>query len=180
VGDTVRIRLKNSLPEATTIHWHGLRVPAAMDGVAAMQTPVPPGGEFTYEFVVPDAGTFWYHPHVRSDEQVERGLYGAFVVRGPGEPETTTDRTVVLDDILLGRRHPGRLRQRHGDARPPGQPDPGQRPRPPHRPVERGGLHRFRFINAANARFFRLALPGHVARADRHRRWPPGSAAHGR
>ncbi len=161
-GNTVRIRFKNSLAEATTIHWHGIRVPAAMDGVPAVQSPIAPGATFTYEFVAPDAGTFWYHPHVRSHEQVERGLYGAFVVRGDGEPETTTDRTVVLDDLLvnadwtlpdfepmqamLGRQ--GNVILTNGRARPSAV-------------VERGGLHRFRFINAANARYFRLALPGH-------------------
>lgn len=161
-GDTVRVRFKNSLPEATTIHWHGIRVPAAMDGVPAAQSPIVSGAEFTYEFVVPDAGTFWYHPHVRSDEQVERGLYGAFVVRGDGEPTTTTDRTVVLDDLLIdsnwqlspfnpmqamiGRQ--GNLIVANGWAHPIAH-------------VVRGGLHRFRFINAANARYFRLALPGH-------------------
>ncbi len=163
VGDTVRVRFKNSLPEATTIHWHGVRVPAAMDGVPATQSPVAAGAEFTYEFVVPDAGTFWYHPHVRSDEQVERGLYGAFVVRGDAEPTTTTDRTVVLDDVLVdsnwqlsdfdpmmqamvGRQ--GNVILANGWAHPIAG-------------VARGGLHRFRFINAANARYFRLALPGH-------------------
>lgn len=161
-GDTVRVRFKNSLPVATTIHWHGVRVPAAMDGVPAVQSPIAAGAEFTYEFVVPDAGTFWYHPHVRSDEQVERGLYGAFVVRGDAEPTTTTDRTVVLDDLLIdsnwqlsdfdpmqamvGRQ--GNLILANGWAHPIA-------------PVARGGLHRFRFINAANARYFRLALPGH-------------------
>lgn len=162
VGDTVRVRFKNSLPEATTIHWHGLRVPAAMDGVPAVQAPIAAGGEFTYEFVVPDAGTFWYHPHVRSDEQVERGLYGAFVVHGDAEPETTSDRTVVLDDLLVdsdwqlsnfdpmqamvGRQ--GNVILANGWAHPIAA-------------VERGGLHRFRFVNAANARYFRLALPGY-------------------
>jgi len=162
VGNTVRIRFKNSLPEATTIHWHGIRVPAAMDGVPTVQTPIAAGAEFTYEFVVPDAGTFWYHPHVRSDEQVERGLYGAFVVRGDGEPTTTTDRVVVLDDLLVdddwtlsdfdsaqamvGRQ--GNLILANGRAHPIA-------------PMDRGGLHRFRFINAANARYFRMALPGH-------------------
>lgn len=162
VGDTVRVRFKNSLPEATTIHWHGVRVPAAMDGVPAVQTPIAAGAEFTYEFVVPDAGTFWYHPHVRSDEQVERGLYGAFVVRGDSEPTTTTDRTVVLDDVLvdsnwqLGAFDPmqamvgrqGNVILANGWAHPIAK-------------ASRGGLHRFRFINAANARYFRLALPGH-------------------
>jgi FtsP/CotA-like multicopper oxidase with cupredoxin domain len=161
VGDTVRIRFRNSLPEETTIHWHGLRVPAAMDGVAAMQTPVPPGGEFTYTFVVPDAGTFWYHPHVRSDEQVERGLYGAFVVRGAAEPVSTTDRTVVLDDIFL--KADGTLAAFDNDMAMPGRQGnlilANGRARPI-APAEQGGLHRFRFINAANARFFRLALPG--------------------
>jgi FtsP/CotA-like multicopper oxidase with cupredoxin domain len=62
VGDTIRIHFRNSLPEPTTIHWHGLRVPAAMDGVTAAQTPIQPGEEFTYEFVAEDSGTFWYHP----------------------------------------------------------------------------------------------------------------------
>lgn len=162
IGDTVRVRFKNSLPEATTIHWHGVRVPAAMDGVPAVQSPIAPGAEFVYEFVVPDAGTFWYHPHVRSDEQVERGLYGAFVVRGDEEPTTTTDRTVVLDDLLVdsdwrlsqfdstqamvGRQ--GNVLLANGWAQPIAQ-------------VEPGGLHRFRFINAANARYFRLSLPNH-------------------
>ncbi len=161
VGDTVRVRFTNSLPEATTIHWHGIRVPAAMDGVAAMQTPVQPGATFTYEFVVPDAGTFWYHPHIRSDEQVERGLYGAFVVRGDDEPTTTTDRVVVLDDVLVddgfqlapfsvdqamtGRQ--GNLILVNGRAHPIA-------------PVAPGGLHRFRFVNASNARYFKLELPG--------------------
>lgn len=163
VGDTVRIRFHNSLPEETTIHWHGLRVPSAMDGVPRVQSPIAPGAEFTYEFVVPDAGTFWYHPHVRSDEQVERGLYGAIVVRGPREPETTSDQVVVLDDILIdpstwqlaafdqmtqgmvGRQ--GNVLLTNGRAHPIVD-------------VRPGGLHRFRFINAASSRYFRLALPG--------------------
>ena len=162
VGDTVRVRFKNALPAPTTIHWHGVRVPAAMDGVPTPGSTIVAGAEFTYEFVVPDAGTFWYHPHVRSDEQVERGLYGAIVVRGANEPQTTTDRTVVLDDLLIdtswqlsafsaaqamvGRQ--GNLILANGWAHPIAG-------------FERGGLHRLRFINAANARYFRLALPGH-------------------
>lgn len=163
MGDTVRVRFRNSLPEATTIHWHGVRVPAAMDGVPAVQSPIQSGAEFTYEFVVLDPGTFWYHPHVRSDEQVERGLYGAFVVRGELEPVTTTDRVVVLDDLLVdsnwqlsnfdsmmqamvGRQ--GNVILANGWAHPIAE-------------VARGGLHRFRFVNAANARYFRLALAGH-------------------
>ncbi len=82
VGDTVRARLTNELPQATTIHWHGFRVPAAMDGTEAVQPPVEPGATFDYAFVVPDAGTFWYHAHVNETEQLEHGLYGALIVRG--------------------------------------------------------------------------------------------------
>ena len=165
VGDRVRVILKNSLPEATTIHWHGLRVPSAMDGVEAVQKPIEPAEEFKYDFVVPDAGTFWYHPHLRSAEQVERGLYGAIVVRGSNEPATTSDHVVILDDILLdaswqiapfeanpmqdmvGRE--GNVLLVNGRAHPSVDVTPG-------------GLERLRFVNTANARYFRIALPGHA------------------
>ena len=63
VGDTIEVRLRNSLPQATTIHWHGVRVPAEMDGTESVQPPVGPGETFEYRFVVPDAGTYWYHSH---------------------------------------------------------------------------------------------------------------------
>ena len=77
----IRIRVINKLAEPTTIHWHGLRIPIAMDGVPFLsQAPIPPGGEFIYEFTPPDAGTFWYHPHMNSVEQLGRGLVGAFIV----------------------------------------------------------------------------------------------------
>jgi FtsP/CotA-like multicopper oxidase with cupredoxin domain len=75
LGDTLRVRFTNRLPQPTTIHWHGVRVPNGMDGVPHVtQPPVEPGGSFTYEFTPKDAGTFWFQPHVRSSEQVERGL----------------------------------------------------------------------------------------------------------
>ena len=101
VGDVLEVRLTNSLPQPTTIHWHGLRVPAAMDGTEAVQTPVEPGETFKYRFVLPDAGTFWYHPHTNETEQLERGLYGALVVRGPDEPTLDGERVLVLDDVKL-------------------------------------------------------------------------------
>ena len=133
-----------------------------MDGIAALGAPVPPGGTFTYEFTVPDAGTFWYHPHVRSDEQVERGLYGAFVVRAANEPVVTSEHVVVLDDVLLGA--DGQLAPfseddamvgRQGITLANGRVAPiGD--------VAAGGLHRVRFVNAANARYFRIALSGHT------------------
>ena len=64
-GDTVRISVQNNLAEPTTVHWHGVHVPANMDGVPGLsQEPIAPGGVFTYEFVATPAGTRWYHAHV--------------------------------------------------------------------------------------------------------------------
>jgi FtsP/CotA-like multicopper oxidase with cupredoxin domain len=62
VGDTVIVHFKNSLPESATIHWHGVRVPAPMDGTQATQSEIPPGGTFEYAFTLRDAGLFWFHP----------------------------------------------------------------------------------------------------------------------
>jgi len=101
-GQTLRVRLVNGLPQPTTIHWHGVRVPNAMDGVPHVtQEPVEPGGEFVYEFTPKDAGTYWYHPHVRSAEQVERGLYGVLVVEDATPAPYSRDVVWVLDDWRL-------------------------------------------------------------------------------
>jgi FtsP/CotA-like multicopper oxidase with cupredoxin domain len=102
LGDTLRVRFENRLPQATTIHWHGVRVPNDMDGVPwVTQPPVEPGGTFVYELTPPDAGTFWFHPHLRSSEQVERGLFGALVVEDRDPPPFSRDELWVLDDLLL-------------------------------------------------------------------------------
>lgn len=103
VGDTVIVHFTNTLDEPTTIHWHGLRISDDMDGNPRIQTPVAPGETFTYSFVVPDAGTFWYHPHVRTNEQIEKGLYGPLVVHEKAEerPLPDRERVFVLDDILI-------------------------------------------------------------------------------
>jgi len=94
LGETVRVNFTNRLPQATTVHWHGVRVPNGMDGVPHVtQGPVEPGESFIYEFTPKDAGTFWFHPHVRSSEQVERGLYGVLVVED--EKPAPYDRDVV-------------------------------------------------------------------------------------
>src|ERR671930_1930027 len=102
VGDTLVVEFTNELSEPTTIHWHGLRVPADMDGTEAVQRAVEPGESFEYRFTVPDAGTFWYHSHVNETEQLERGLYGGLVVRGPAEPRLDAERLLHLDDLKLG------------------------------------------------------------------------------
>ena len=84
-GVPLEIEFTNRLPEPTVIHWHGLRIPAAMDGTEVVQRLVQPGETFTYRFTPPDAGTFWYHPHANETEQLEKGLYGALIVRAADE-----------------------------------------------------------------------------------------------
>jgi FtsP/CotA-like multicopper oxidase with cupredoxin domain len=104
LGETLRIEFTNDLPQPTTIHWHGVRVPNAMDGVPGVtQPPIPPGGRFVYRFTPKDAGTFWFHPHVRGSEQLERGLYGVLVVEEAQAPPYSRDVVWVLDDWLIDR-----------------------------------------------------------------------------
>jgi FtsP/CotA-like multicopper oxidase with cupredoxin domain len=96
-GDTVVVDFHNDLPDPTTIHWHGVGVPAAMDGAGWPMPEIPPGGSFTYTFDVADAGTFWYHPHLDTDHQVDAGLYGVVVVEDPGDPAVDQELVAVLD-----------------------------------------------------------------------------------
>lgn len=99
-GDRVRVTLINHLPAATTIHWHGLVLPNAEDGVASItQDAVPPGASYTYEFVVRDAGTYWYHSHQDGIDQVTRGLYGALVVKPAQGPAPDHDYAVALGSL---------------------------------------------------------------------------------
>ena len=162
VGDTVVVRLKNSLAEPTTIHWHGLRIPAAMDGTEVVQSPVAPGASFEYRFVVPDAGTFWYHSHTNETVQMERGLYGALIVRGDDEPVVDAERVLELDDVALNwtgdfasfsgtiQRHNGR----QGDVLVVnGRADTELS-------VAAGQTERWRFVNASSARYVLLSLGG--------------------
>jgi plastocyanin len=91
-GDLVRVTLKNELPVPTTIHWHGVMVPPAMDGPAGLnQEAVEPGDTFVYEFVATPAGTRMYHSHTDVVNQIALGLYGAFIVE-PAQPETDYDK----------------------------------------------------------------------------------------
>jgi len=99
-GDKVRIVLKNELPEATSIHWHGIPVPNAMDGV----TPIQPGASFTYEFAAPPAGSFMYHSHINSDKQLGLGLYAPFIVdpKTSQANEPSVDVTWMLSEWRVG------------------------------------------------------------------------------
>ncbi|MDB5055716.1 MAG: mco 1 [Bacilli bacterium] len=99
-GDRVIVHLKNRLTEGVTIHWHGVELPNAEDGVAGLtQDSVPPGGEFTYDFIAKLPGTYWYHSHQESNKETTKGLYGTLIV----EPKQSTvhydkDYTAVLHD----------------------------------------------------------------------------------
>lgn len=105
-GEMLTVEVENRLPEPTTVHWHGLRVPVAQDGVPYLsQEPIAPGARFTYELPLHDAGTFWYHPHINSSEQVGRGLNGVLIVEEPPEiaARLQADREIVwaIDDWRL-------------------------------------------------------------------------------
>jgi FtsP/CotA-like multicopper oxidase with cupredoxin domain len=163
LGDRVIVHFRNDLPEETTVHWHGLRVPNAADGTPASQMPVPPGGTYVYEMTMIDAGLFWYHPHMRADVQVERGLYAPVLVHGGVEPEVAADRVFVLDDVKLAAS--GQLSTqtdaldlmlgRQGNVvLLNGKPAPAIT-------AAAGSRERWRFVNAANGRYFQLELPGH-------------------
>ena len=165
-GDRVIVHFKNSLPSPTTIHWHGVRVPVAMDGTAMTQDPVPPGGTFDYDFHVPDGALFWYHSHIDSVDQVSGGLYGPLVVEDPSEPPSLGDEVImVLSDINLD--VDGGLIPSPTDAISELFGTEGNvilvngRSQP--RLVARAGLRqRWRLVNAAKTRFFDLALDGHT------------------
>jgi FtsP/CotA-like multicopper oxidase with cupredoxin domain len=164
VGDRLIVHFSNKLPAPTTVHWHGLRVPIQMDGVpGASQPDVKPGESFTYDFIVPDAGLYWYHPHVMSAAQVGFGLYGALLVEDPSDAVGVADELVlVLSDIGID--ETGALED----------PDSGdstgmvfgregnrllvngrERPR---MTARSGAPQRWRIVNAAKSRYFELDL----------------------
>lgn len=164
-GETVRVRLVNELDEATTIHWHGIRIENAMDGVAGLtQEPVKPGDSFDYVFTVPDAGTYWYHSHNRSWEQMARGLYGRLIVAGDGEG-FAADHTLMIDDwrlresgeideasfgAMMDWSHGGRLGNWvtvNGVSYPEIE-------------LKAGAANRLRLVNPSNARIYELVFDG--------------------
>ena len=163
LGDRVIVHFENRLPEPTTIHWHGLRVPNAADGTPVSQLMIEPGGRYDYEFTAIDAGLYWYHPHMAGDVQVERGLHAPIRIRGGVEPDVAADRVFVLDDVKL--EATGQLSQttdnldmmlgRQGNVvLVDGRPDRTLE-------VAAGTRERWRFVNVANGRYFNLDLPGH-------------------
>ena len=100
------VEFSNRLDQPTTVHWHGVRLENRFDGVPGLvQEPVPPGGSFTYRVRFPDAGIYWYHPHVREDIQQDLGLYGNLLVRSPRADwfgAANREEILMLDDLLVG------------------------------------------------------------------------------
>ncbi|MBM3568747.1 MAG: multicopper oxidase family protein, partial [Alphaproteobacteria bacterium] len=176
-GQRLALRLDNRLPEPTTIHWHGLRLPIDMDGVPGISQPsVAPGAAFDYAFDLKDAGTYWYHPHANSGAQLGRGLAGALIV-DEAVPVSGFSRDVVwlLQDFRLERS--GAIRADFGnrhDASHDGR--LGNTVTLNGSVVERfavapGERIRLRLINAANARIFTLDfedLPATAIALDGH------------
>ena len=102
-GQPARIVVENRLDEITTVHWHGLRIPVAQDGVPWLtQVPIGPGESYGYDFTPPDAGTFWYHPHCNTLEQIARGLAGILIVDEAEDPGFDADLALLIRDFRLG------------------------------------------------------------------------------
>jgi len=170
-GDRVIIHFHNALPEPSTVHWHGVHVPADADG--SPFDPIPPGGSKDYVFTVApgSAGTYWYHPHPdgRSGYQIAKGLYGAIIVRDPHDPlpASLPEKVLVLSDNRV--LPDGSLDLPDADS-PAGRADMengregevllvnGQVM--PTLTIRSGEVQRWRIVNASAARVYRLAIPG--------------------
>ena len=166
-GSEIVVNVTNETDEETTVHWHGLRLENQYDGVPhETQAPIPPGGTYTHRLTFPDAGLYWYHPHIREYYAQELGLYGNVLVR-PADasfwPPSDRDIVLTLDDILIedgsiaafephgpnftamGRF--GNVMLIGGEAE-------------QHLDLQRGEVGRFYLTNTANTRVFKVALPG--------------------
>jgi len=167
-GDWLRVRFINKLEVPTTIHWHGIRLPLEMDGVPYVsQLPVLPGEYFDYRFKTPDAGSFWYHPHVDSAEQLGRGLVGPLIVEEREPSGFQHERTLCLKSWHLNKQGAfsafsvpreaarggtaGRLSTVSGEHLPTFELPAGQ-------------VVRLRLINVDSTLTYRLNLPGTEAR----------------
>jgi FtsP/CotA-like multicopper oxidase with cupredoxin domain len=166
-GTEVAITVTNQTDLPTTVHWHGIRLDNRFDGAPHdTQEPIPVGGSFTYRVRFPDAGIYWYHPHLREDYAQEQGLYGNIIVI-PDDPtywgKANREETVAIDDILLenGRIAPfsqsgptysamgrfGNVMLVNGETA-------------YHLDARQGEIIRFYLTNTANTRMFNIRLPG--------------------
>lgn len=160
LGQRLVVHVRSDLPQATTVHWHGLRLPEAMDGNPMVSGSIEPGESFTYDIVLRDPGLHWYHPHLHSDEQIQRGLQGPLLVRGPDEPVTGTERVLVLDDVALDEQGELVIEATDDDVM------YGRRGNallvngqlPATATAAAGAIERWRLVNTSNGRTFALAL----------------------
>ena len=169
-GDKVIVHFRNNLPEATTIHWHGLHIPSTSDG--SPFHPVAPGTTFDYVFTLQQgtAGTYWYHPHPHENtgQQIAKGLFGSFIVRAHDDPlKGIPEKLIVLSDnrfkedgtidIAEPASHQGGIDFQNGRECAHifvnGELNPTLTIKP-------GEVQRWRVINASAARVYRLAIPG--------------------
>jgi suppressor of ftsI len=156
-GSEIMVRFTNHLADSTSIHWHGIRLENAFDGVDGV------GDAFTYKLRFPDAGIYWYHPHIREDIQQALGLYGNILVRQPGAKiPANREQILMLQDLLVG----------DGGLIPFGQESPTHalmgrfgnvflvNGEPGYRlSVHRGEVVRFYFTNASSTRTLNLSFP---------------------
>ena len=165
-GAPFRATVENQLPEATTVHWHGIRLPNAMDGVPGLtQQTIPPGGGFDYAFTPPDAGTFWYHSHEDSLVQMGRGLSGSLIVEEREPPTVDRELLWVIQDWRLepdaqiapgfSNRMEAAMDGRVGNT----VTINGRLPETLH--IRAGERVRLRLLNAAIARILALRFEGH-------------------
>ncbi len=164
-GETVEIEVENRLPDPSTVHWHGLRIDNAMDGVSGLtQEPVAPGERFVYRFTPQDAGTFWAHSHHKTYEQLARGLYLPLIVDEQEPVEVDRDLFLTLDDWRLnearqfdsdslGAMHDWAHGGRNGNLL------TVNRQLKPEFTVKGGERVRLRLLNTANARIMAVQLP---------------------
>lgn len=153
-GDTLIVDLQNDLDTDTTIHWHGVHVPWAMDGVTWMSEPVAAGASFRYEYTLDQSGTYWYHPHFDTEQQVDLGLYGVLIVEEPDEPAADEELVVVFDSWAeAGDMDHFHLEGTHLTWTTNGLVEPVFQP-------EAGRSVRLRALNASNTGYVRLAWDG--------------------
>ena len=168
-GEELKVRLINDIKQPTVIHWHGIRLPNAMDGVPHLtQMPIEPGTSFDYRFIAPDAGTFWYHSHFLSSEQMARGLFAPLVVEERAPVAVDRELVLVVNDWRLandgavapgfGNMHDAMMAGRLGQYITLNSQDTLDIP------VKSNERLRLRIVNAANARIFQLRIAQHLAR----------------
>ncbi len=164
-GGTVTVHVTNRGDLEATVHWHGLRLENRFDGTHETQAPIPIGERFTYEVHAPDAGAYWYHPHIREDYGQELGLYGNILVT-PSEPDywppANRELPLTLDDVLVengdiaafGDETTHVAMGRFGNVMlVAGETDLQLQ-------ATRGEVVRFYFTNTANTRVFNVGVPG--------------------